>query len=227
MKDFKYFAFIVFTLLLANNSFSQENTEELDLTNKFALQFQILRNLEFSSFGGTAISGKYCFNNSSSLRALFSINQSTNKREDETIPKDTINGTGSFNFVDFDLLKFGFGIQYLHNIRVLNSVVFYLGGGPYLASSSEKDETMEKFRFGTETFKSNRETNYFEFGVNLVTGVEWFVASNISLSGEYEIYYFNKDYEFTYNSDYENRTITETNSGFDYSSVKLGVAVYF
>jgi hypothetical protein len=227
MKTFKYFTFILFTFLLTNNSFSQEKTEKLDFTNKFALQFQILRNLELSGFGGAAISGKYCFNNSSSLRASFSINQSTNKREDESIPKDTINGTGSFNFIDFDLLKFGFGIQYLHNIRALNSVVFYLGGGPYLASSSENDETKEKFQFGPETYTSNRETSYFEFGVNLVTGVEWFVANNISLSGEYEIYYFNRDYEFTFNSDYGNRTITETNSGFDYSSVKLGVAVYF
>lgn len=227
MKTFKDFTFIIFFSLLTINSFSQDKKEEINLANKFALQFQILRNFELSGFGGAAISGKYCFNNSSAIRASFSINQSTNKREDESIPQDTLNGTGSFNFNDSDLLKFGFGIQYLHNIRVLNSVVFYLGGGPYLASSSENDETKEKFQYGPETYISNQETSYFEFGVNLVTGVEWFVANNISLSGEYEIYYFNRDYEFTYNGDYGKRTITETNSGFDYSAVKLGVTVYF
>lgn len=227
MKTFKYFTLILFVFLLANNSFSQEKPEELDLTNKFALQFQILRNFELSGFEGAAFSGKYCFNNTSSLRASFSINQSTNKREDESVPQDSVNGTGSFNFNDSDLLKLGFGIQYLHNIRVLNSVVFYLGGGPYLASSSENDETKEKFQFGPETYISNQETSYFEYGVNLVTGVEWFVASNISLSGEYEIYYFNRDYEWTLNGDYGKRRITETNSGFDYSAVKLGITVYF
>jgi hypothetical protein len=228
MKTLKDFTFIIFFSLLTINSFSQDKKEEIDLTNKFALQFQILRNFELSGFGGAAISGKYCFNNSSSIRASFSINQSTNKREDETIPKDTsLNGTGSFNFNDIDLLKFGFGIQYLHNIRILNNVIYYLGGGPYLASSSENHDTEEKFQYGPEIYKSNQETTYFEFGVNLVTGVEWFVANNISLSGEYELYYFNRDYEFIVDGDYGKRTITETNSGFDYGAVKLGVTVYF
>lgn len=227
MKTFKDFTFIIFFSLLTINSFSQDKKEDIDLTNKFALQFQILRNFEFSGFGGAAISGKYCFNNSSSIRASFSINQSTNKREDESFPQDTLNGTGSFNFNDLDLLKLGFGIQYLHNIRVLNSVVFYLGGGPYLASSSENHETEEKFQFGPDIYKSNQEITYFEFGANLVTGVEWFVANNISLSGEYELYYFNRDYEFTSDGDYGKRIITETNSGFNYSAVKLGVTVYF
>lgn len=227
MKTFKYFTFLLLLFCLTNNSFSQDKKEELDFTGKFALQFQILRNFELSGFGGAAISGKYCFNNSSSLRASFSINQSTNKREDESIPNDTLNGTGSFNFNDSDLLRFGFGIQYLHNIRILNSVVFYIGGGPYLASNSEENNSKEKYQYGPDIYLTTQETSYTEFGVNLVTGVEWFVANNISLSGEYEIYYFNRDYEFTSNGDYGKRTITETNSGFDYSTVKLGVAVYF
>lgn len=210
-----------------NTSILAQESDEIDISNRFALQFQIQKNLELSGFGGAALSGKYCLNNYSSFRTSISINSSTNNREDKNTPSDTLNGTGTLSIDDSDILKLGVGINYLHNIQLSNNVLFYLGAGPYISINSEDGQSKEKYMFDPRIFPSKREISYFEFGVNFAIGVDWFLTKNISLSGEYEIYYFNRDYNFSYEDEYGKRTIDQANSGIDFNSVKLGVAVYF
>ncbi len=217
--------FLTFSL----NSFAQTNEEQIDLTGKWALQFQIDRYFTLDDFQGGTFSGKYHLNNSSAFRLGVSL---ANLKRDEdltityTFPDTTIQGSENALYKD-GIVRFD--LQYLHYSKIVSSVSMFLGVGvSYQTTSFSIESTMADDEISATELYDITSNGY---GLSLLIGVEWFVKSNIGISAEYGSGYYSTKNEGTESYSEEDNSLTVdingTESGIEYHRVKFGVSIYF
>lgn len=219
---------LFFVAILTSNLFAQDSTfQQIDLTGKYALQFQIAENFRLTSFNGTVISGKYNFTSSLALRLGVSI--SSEKIEVNQTRYDSINSSSTSGENDISGYSINIKSQLLFSNPIIDDISFYYGGGFLLSYYFNKQNDEGK---PDSILASYNSTNSgFGYGFEAVAGVEWFVKSNISLSGEYGINFIHTNTESeqktkskVQNSSYK-ISLSETRTYGSY--VRLGLSVYF
>ncbi|MBU0473195.1 MAG: outer membrane beta-barrel protein [Bacteroidetes bacterium] len=220
--------FILISILLFTftfSSFAQTDTTKIDLAGKFALQFQISENFTLSSFQGGTFSGKYHLSNNSALRLGFSLYHNNDERmadDNYPSPDTTFNNRLNNNSTRVEVL-----LQYLQYANISNSISMFYGGGINYSSSlnNNKEYQKELSRF--------LEQSYYQVGINLLIGVEWFVRSNIGISAEYESGFSYSKNEIFYkkisetSDDKDGEKEERTMYRFSPNSVKFGLSIYF
>jgi opacity protein-like surface antigen len=224
----KYFLLVVFAVLF-NQSFAQDSCSTKCKELKHGIQFQVTNILNLTNFNGYTFSYRYLFNKNSGLRiGLFtSLN---NEEEDITQRVDSLtnhppNKSDSYNFK--------ISVQYLCSIMSYNNFDLIVGGGPFVSFYNVEShyEYLGRSSVGKRTEK-NKGTG---FGLDLILGVEYKLASNVILSGEYGVSMQrdNSDIEYTMTDEYETYTHTSSEIGernrtvIKGLGVNLGIAVFF
>lgn len=224
-KSFYSYLFILFSfsLISANNSYSQDDSYLDSLDGKFALQFQIDDDFQLSNFQGTIFSGKYHFSNRDAIRLGLSITFDDAESETETSRPDTnLVNTSSR---DLNRINIVINAHYLYSLFITGDIGFFLGLGPFLKYEYSKNKffhnTLPSEYSRTETSKG------YGVGADLIGGVEWLFHESMSLSAEYGLRFIYLSREVT-----DDREAYREKSDEDYyrisgSNVKFGLTVYF
>lgn len=221
----KVITIIIFAGLFYSSIFAQETEEkkeEVDLSGKFALLFQLGNNFNLSNFEGTTFSAKYQFDHKSAVR--FSVSTGINANYSEEV--QIYDGDVIVKEVgDSDVLNIGFNATYLRYLRSFDDIKFYLGGGIDLGVRETKVDS--KHEITGDSFYSTNILN--SYGVQIVIGVEWFVKNNISFLAEYASSYAYRveDYSQPY-GDYTRIKHTRIERWeFANHGAKIGLSLYF
>ncbi|GJQ61338.1 MAG: hypothetical protein SCALA702_03910 [Melioribacteraceae bacterium] len=216
---------IIFVGLFYSSIFAQEaeeKKEEVDLSGKFALMFQVGSNFSLRTFEGSTISAKYQISNVSSVRFSLSTNFFGDDTKQDAIRADTLYSKldEERNFSNLDL-----SIYYLQKLRSFDDIGFYVGVGPFVRlknTFTKLNETQPEMQFeGTDINNS--------YGVSFIVGVEWFVKKNISFLAEYSSSYFystSQDYQPSTSYTYSWNT-KSSEWAFSSNGAKIGLSLYF
>ena len=237
MSKAKFFVLISLILLTFTfNSFAQDDNEQINLTGKWALQFQITENFTLSNFDGMAFSGKFHFSNNSAIRTGIDFITYSNEYEyshENVLPDSSIFTNHSSERGETSIK---INLQYLHYNNISNSISMFVGAGlSFLASPTYLRDV------NNTNFLEKVTVNNSGYGVDLIIGVEWFVRSNIGISAEYNSGYLYQKSKTTFTLYEEDNivdeineenylqqsTTTRTSSSFNNHRVKFGVSVYF
>ncbi len=185
------------------------------------LQFQINPLLSFSGISDADLSYSFSHRNNRYTRVGLTLMFEYEMRSAETSETQS-----EPDIRTYDLMT------RLHYTRIFRtepngSVSFYGGAGPqvgfgYLNRNTERD-----------SFNSGEEQNAraVEAGLRFVTGVEWFVLSNLSITGEYGInllYTYERTEDFKVDPTGSERSrMTSNGILFGRTGARLGVSVYF
>jgi hypothetical protein len=177
----KLFIFALIIILTQRLSSQDSTSQQIDLTGKFALQFQIAENFKLTSFQGSIISGKYNFSNSLALRFGVSFNARNDKYDQDN---SNVNTNNKYLSVD-EIADYSVQIkpQLLYSSSIVEDVSFYWGGGLTLIYEHNAQNSKSTVDTLLTTYEYN--SSGFGYGLEAVVGVEWFVKKNISLSAEY------------------------------------------
>ncbi len=226
----KYYPLILF-LFSINLTFAQDSSKTLNKELKHGLEFQVGSHLTLTNFNNYTFSYRYCFNQKSGLRIGLYTNVN---KEDDDITKQTdslISNPSEYSHY----YNFKISAQYLHSIMNYNSFSFIWGGGPFISYS--KNESYTEYLSSAYINQYKRKENTFSFGIDLILGVEYELAQNVRLSGEYGLtiskansdidYYSN----YTYNNGDPNRTNSENGESQTFTirglGVNLGLSIFF
>ena len=224
------FICIIICLVITSSIQTQQKDTLPHLIQKgsWALQFEAGYDFKLTSFEGAQISLKYHF----SPKIAFRIGGGVNS---------TINETDIY-YVDY--YNYGTPISEPlneHNNEIFISTAFilypkpekviklYAGIGPRAAYTNTKDEFVY-----SDGYKSSRDIEGWNAGLNLIAGCEWFPVNYLSLSAEYSVY-------GVYGVTTRTSIITQLNSpnvaeyyysktkefSFRGNTVKLGLGLYF
>lgn len=224
----KYFLLFVLVVLF-NQSFAQNCCKIKCKELKHGIQFQVTNILNLTNFNGYTFSYRYLFNRNSGLRFGLYTNLN-NEEEDMTQHLDSINN--NLKQKD-DGYNFKISIQYLHSIVSYNDFDLVVGGGPFISFYNR-----EKYYENLSTSslrKFNEQNKGTSFGFDLILGVEYKLASNVILSGEYGISILKENYDIEYTrfEEYETYNITSSQIGeinrtiINGLDVNLGIAIFF
>ncbi|NWF90599.1 MAG: hypothetical protein HXY50_14195 [Ignavibacteriaceae bacterium] len=219
---------LTFFAILSQQLFSQDTTNyQIDLTGKYALQFQVAENFKLTEFQGSIISAKYNLTNALSLRFGISFNSQNHKHNQDNLILDT----NEKYISDYEMDNYSVQIkpQLIYSSPIMEDVSFYWGGGFLIMyeKNTENSESSVDTLFSTYVRKSSG----FGYGLEAVFGVEWFVKNNISLSGEYGFQLSHIKIN-TKQTRTENGSNIQNNSDDSYTrgqgnSVRLGISIYF
>jgi len=235
MTKFRMLSIIMF-FFFAVSLFAQEEEKPVNLTGKWALQFQINDNFTLGNYQGLGFSGKFHFSNHSAVRVGvdFESYSSDFKINNETVFKD------SSVFVDEEYqmgtTKIKINMQYLYYNSISNSISMFLGVGVSFSGFPGYQRRVDNSDQLLRIDNSNT-----EYGVDVLMGVEWFVRSNIGILAEYSSGYSYQSLSSTQtrfpDDNVENelggvnylqkKETSSTVSSFSNHSVKFGVSVYF
>lgn len=215
----KYVLILVFITVLM----PAQEKEKINLDGKFALLFQIDENFNFTNFEGATFSGKYHLKDKLSLRLGLMFN-SSNFSAESNIYEETPNQQKD----DETRLIINTHINLLNSFELLDRVLFYWGGGFHFTIDNR--ERISKRT--NENIEVRRKSDEFTYGLQLISGVEWFVKNNISLIAEYgaAMYKANnniKEYQIEAEQEILYREVDQSNFVISQFPVKLGVSVYF
>ncbi len=220
-KIFFLLAVVFFSSAIA--TFGQTNETNKKDVKKFAVLFQVNDFLSFSGFDGATFSGEYFFNEKSGLRIGVSTAYANSDLSTSSFVNDTLQSSEPGNR---DQMKIGFSAIFVRNIIEKNNFAFFAGGG-ISYGYSKSNSTSSSLSYSEET----NDYSLKVFGVPFVTGVEWFVKDNISLSLEYgvSLNYQKEERTRTRISDTFSTKDNSTIKGWelDTESIKMGLAVYF
>jgi len=185
MNSFKFclHSLIVIILIFA----IQTTAEERNSTQKkvsalqagsWSIELGYNNSLDFTSFKGGNISAKYHFTANSALR--FGVNVFFRFANYNSIKlKPFYTGINSYKQKN-DSIDIGIFTNYVYYIRAKNNINLFISSGT---------------NFGIIYFNHSSKVSGWYAGVNFSVGVEWFVAENFSIHGEYETifkYSYNK-----------------------------------
>lgn len=226
MQKTRLFVFIsILFFTFTFNLFAQAEEKPIELTGKWALQFQIDHYFTLSDFQGGTISAKYHINNNSAVRFGITLGYeamdveiySKDIRQDTTYIED-YSGEESNSVIILTL-------QYLHYLEIQNSISAFLGAG-FNYSLRPYSTDIPDYRIINE--------DYSKYGLDILMGVEWFVRSNIGIHAEYGMGFGYNSYESTYErpsyySDTDMDKDYHKTSGFELynHSAKFGLSIYF
>lgn len=183
-------------------SAQEKESESWDISGNDALQFRVIGTGSSSSFRGTVLSYKKQVNRrhafSTGLSLRFDKTDTDVTSESETL-RELINPQEQLRSIDGtrDRTTWSAGIVFLY----LNSILpegrtkLYWGIGPDFTYTSNKSfadfETVTTFQTGNNLEINNRtvdqisKVRQFDIGLSLILGVEWFISSRLSITGEY------------------------------------------
>jgi opacity protein-like surface antigen len=226
MKNF--FLLIVFVALF-NQSFAQDSCSHKCKELKHGIQFQVTNIFNLTNFDGYTFSYRYLFNRNSGIR-IGLYTQLSYEKEDITQRLDSLTNNPPNKY---DHYNFKISIQYLHSLVSYRDFDLIVGGGPFI--SFYKSEGYSESLSQSSLRKYNEKNNGTGFGLDLILGVEYKLASNIILSGEYGVSILRDNSEIEYNAIYEYETYTQTASQvgkinrtiINSAGVNLGIAIFF
>lgn len=202
---------ILLVFLTASNCFSQDSLN-------FGIQFQIEDNLSLSDFQGKFLSAKYQITEKSGIR--FGIGYIFDEKNVITDNSAfTSSSWSKKSNKDISDYHFQFNLQYLHNYKIKSNARLFVGFGPFFGYTSSNEYLSETGRDTTRTDRS--------VGIKVIIGVEYFLAKNLSLSGEYNpsFGYYSFISKVKQASSVDRRTETK---GFQAKNenIKFGICVY-
>jgi opacity protein-like surface antigen len=205
--------------------YSQDSTYLDKLNGKFALQFQISSNFTLSQFQGGTFSGKYHFGNRSAIRV--GVSTQINNSEDDISASEIDSFYVHPSYTNsYDYQVYSVNLQYLNYLTAMEDVGFFIGTGPYVSYAYLKQDidTADVFNY----ISSNTST-LWNFGVDLLAGVEWMFNDKMSLSAEYGVRAYYLISETAQDATYLGKNISSKRKGFNLmpSSIKFGLSVYF
>ncbi len=218
-----YFAFLFAALLFVTTGFSQSTSYLDSLDGKFALQFRITNNFSLSNFQGTILSGKYHFSNRDAIRLGVSLQFDDSESDEINKQKDT-------NLVIRNIENLtGFSItintQYMRYIHLNNDIGLFSGGGPFISYTST---TSKNEQIGIEeTHRSERTSDSFSAGLDMILGVEWMFYRYMSLSAEYGIKFFYYSSNRVFDGEFSISETNENSFRITHNHVNFGITVYF
>lgn len=205
--------------------YSQDSTYLDKLSGKFALQFQISSNFTLSHFQGSTFSGKYHLGDRSAIRV--GVSTQINNSEDDISASEIDSFYVHPSYTNsFDYQTYSVNLQYLNYLTTMEDVGFFIGAGPYVsyAFSKQDIDTANVFDF----YSSSTSTQW-NFGAELLAGVEWMFNNKMTLSAEYGVRAYYLTSESTQDVTYLGKNISSKRKGFNLmpSSIKFGLSVYF
>ncbi|MCF8356762.1 MAG: PorT family protein [Melioribacteraceae bacterium] len=220
IKQIKLLSIII--LLFNSTIFPQDSTCTNPAAGKFALQFQIEPSFSISDFQGSVFSGKYNFYNNFAVRVGIGLSlernvekQNLNKYEKDTAYDD-----------DISTLISSIRTQIIYYLGFNYDVTFYFGGGPFYEYTNRKyNKTRMAENEDFEYQLDSRKVHYW--GINMITGIEWFLRDNISLSAEYGILIGDLSFKSNYDTEAESSTTKHDEFSIKESDVLFGVSFYF
>jgi len=224
----KYFLLIVFAALF-NQSIAQDTSKTDYKELKHGIQFQVTGILNLTNFDGYTFSYRYLFNKNSGLRVglntfLYNEDEDITQRLD-SLANNPPNKSDNFNFK--------ISVQYLHSIISYNNFDLIVGGGPFF--SINNTEGYSEYLYNGFLRKSTYKNNATGFGLDLILGVEYKLASNVILSGEYGLTMLKETAEIEEKEVIEYETYDQVRSQIGDrdrfvitgSGVNLGIAILF
>lgn len=175
----KYHSFLILFLFFFNPVFAQDTSKTIDKELKHGIQFQIGGLLDLSNFYGYTFSYWYRFNKCSGIRiGLYTDLNNVDYDITQQLDSVTINPPYySHNY------NFKVSVQYLHSVMKYNNFDLIVGGGPFI-SFSNSESTIERLGPSSKRI-SNSKTKSTSYGFDMILGVEYELADNVILSGEY------------------------------------------
>lgn len=227
----KHFLLVIFFIVICNLSFAQDSSEVKKDELKHGLQFQVGNLLNLDNFNSYTFSYRYRLNNTSGIRAGLLID--VRKDDSDIIQKRdsvTLNPPQFYNNYSYKI-----SAQYLHRVMNYKKFALLIGGGPFVSYS--KNESESQSLGSSIIYKYKNKSKSTGFGLDIIFGVEYELAENVLLSGEYglTIERINSDIdnstEYIYDVESLNRIISESGTR-NISSIKgigvnLGIAIFF
>jgi len=166
-------------IALFNQSFAQDSSKTNSRELRHGIQFQVTNIFNLTNFDGYTFSYRYLFNKNSGLRVgLYTYLY--NEEEDITQRLDSLTNNPPNKSDNFNLK---ISVQYLHSIMSFNDFDLIIGGGPFF--SINNTEAYSEYLNSGYLRKYTYKNNVTGFGFDLILGVEYKLASNVVLSGEY------------------------------------------
>lgn len=224
----KYFLLFVLVFLF-NQSFAQDSYNTKCKELKHGIQFQIESLIDLTNFNGYTFSYRYLFNKNYGLR----IGLYTNIYNDDfdiIQQVDSITNNPPNNSDNFNLKV---SVQYLQSIVSYNDFDLIVGGGPFF--SINNTEAYSEYLNSGYLRKYTYKNNVTGFGFDLILGVEYKLASNVVLSGEYGLTMLKETAEIEEKEviEYETYNQVRSQSGdrdrfaIKGLGVNFGIAVFF
>ena len=231
------FNLIVIVLsLIPLTLYSQEQGSEKNslVAGAWAAQFQIQNNFTLGQFQGYGLAFKHHYTRNSAVRLAWGFNLNSNNSDNlnQTLPADTIRNTssGDNNGFNFSMKAF-----YLYYMNPDGEVNLFLGGGPIVNVSHNKNETDQENVYGSRSNLSHiiNESNGWGFGLGATLGVEWFATHAISLHTEY---FYALQYNHSKNttdqlisgqSTSQHSELTQSGFSTSVGGVSFGLSAYF
>jgi hypothetical protein len=224
------FSFII-VILSFNYSIAQDSCKNKSCKLKHGIQFQITDLLNISNYRGYTLAYRYLLNEENSLRFGFKVNYN-NQEDDRLVKTDGIEEDSPYETSNLDIKL---STQYLTTIFRFEQFSFIIGGGPFVSIYDLSSEYMLPREDYVQ--ENVRNENGISFGIDLVAGVEYWLAKNVVISGESGIYFAmnNSEYEKIDNLIYEDESLNQINevtadskrTRIDDLSVNLGISVFF
>jgi len=225
----KYYSSLILFFVLLNSTFAQDTSKTNCKELKHGIQFQIGGLLDLRNFNGYTFSYRYRFNDIDGIRIgiLTNIN---NEDIDITQQLDTVTNNPPYYSHSYN---FKVSVQYLHSIMKYYNFDLIIGGGPFISFGSS--EAKQEYLYTSGLVKYSTDNKSFGYGLDLILGVEYELATNVVISGEYGLTILNENSEFenemTEVTGGQNRVDKESGNRDRFSlrgsSVNLGIAVFF
>jgi len=211
---------------------TQQNVSPLQ-AGSWSIQFGYNNNLGFTSFKGGNISAKYHFTDNSALR--FGVNINIENEKDNKNNLTQFNTGINFEELKRDIIDIGILTNYVYYFRAKNNVNPFISSGINFGISYSKSDSKNSFNHpdSIDNIASSKVNGWFA-GVDFSVGVEWFVAENFSIHGEYETifkysYYKNKytTTDFRRGPGVTSGESTVKDFTVSPSNVLIGISLYF
>lgn len=199
---------LFFTLIFISYSYlchltaQEKKSESWNISGKDALQFRVVGTGSSSSFRGTVLSYKKQVNRrhafSTGLSLRFDKTDTDATSELETL-RELLNSQEQLRSIDgtrnSTTWSAGIVLLYLNSIIPEGRTKLYWGIGPDFIYTSDKSIIDSEIVTTTQsengngitdqTFNGNSRVRQFDIGLSLIAGVEWFISSRLSITGEY------------------------------------------
>ncbi len=224
------------SILFIQNVFSQNTDIDSCAVTKenrpWAILIRYSNNLSFDSFEGANLSMQRTVGEKSAIRVGISISADDNEGSGTT--ELNTNNSESYSEGKHDNISFSINTKYLYELISNKNIKFYIGSGPFYSHYNSTSTSKQKY-INADTLSGNvqekREEDYYNYGLELITGIEWLAKPYLSLLAEYgtKFYYRNSASErISKNHNYSSESIQKGESdGFSIDSLPIRIGIAF
>lgn len=221
---------VILLITFFSPAFAQDTCSSTDKELKHGIQFQVGNMLTLTNFNGYTFSYRYRVNSKSGYRVSFYT--SLNNEDYNIIEQmDTVINKPPTSLSNYNIKV---SVQYLYSITSYKDFSLIIGGGPFISYRKYKSSSEYiNYNYLLRTSTSNEKA--FGFGLDLVSGINYQLFTNVILSGEYGLMLSKEntklDYETieqTVTGDRVHKENGDINSfSIRGSNVNLGITIYF